>query len=195
MFIGGIAVIAHGVPRQTRDIDATVWGPAIRPEQLIATLGKAKIGLRPDYSAEIAKRSQVLLMRHEPTDIDLDIAFSWFPFEREAMDSAVEIKFKGVPICIARPEDLILFKATAWRNRDRDDIERLLTLHGHTIDAERVLDLVRQISQALEEPQRAVIIERMIGEARELSSPPPPSPAAASPPPRRPRSRRRSPRR
>lgn len=29
MIIGGIAVIAHGVLRQTRDIDATLWGPEI----------------------------------------------------------------------------------------------------------------------------------------------------------------------
>jgi hypothetical protein len=41
----------------------------------------------------------------------------------------------------------------------------LLTLHADTINTERVLDLVRQIGEALDDPQRAVILERMIREA------------------------------
>jgi predicted nucleotidyltransferase len=166
MFIGGIAVIAHGVLRQTRDIDAALWGPAIRPEELIPLLAKARIKPQSKDSLEIALRSQVLLMRHEPTNVDLDIAFSFFPFEREAIARAVEKEFDGVPICIATPEDLIIYKATAWRDRDRDDIEHLLTLFGPTINADRVLDLVRQIGEALDDPQRAVILERMIREAQ-----------------------------
>ena len=166
MFIGGIAVIAHGVLRQTRDIDVSLWGPAIRPEELLPLLAKARIKPRQENSLEIARRSQVLLMRHEPTKVELDVAFSFFPFEREALERAVEVNFYGTPICIARPEDLIIYKATAWRDRDRDDIQNLLTLHGHTINAERVLDLVRQIGEALDDPQRVVIMERMIREAQ-----------------------------
>ncbi len=103
-------------------------------------------------------------MRHEPTQVDIDLAFSFLPFEREAIDRAKKVNFHGVPICMALPEDLIIFKFTAWRERDRDDIERLLTLYGHQIDTERVLDLVRQIADALDDPERAVILERMIGE-------------------------------
>jgi predicted nucleotidyltransferase len=98
--------------------------------------------------------------------VELDIAFSFFRFEREAMDRAVETEFDGVPICVATPEDLIIYKATAWRDRDRDDIRNLLTLYGHKINTARVLDLVRQIGQALDDPQRAVVLERMIREAQ-----------------------------
>jgi predicted nucleotidyltransferase len=105
-------------------------------------------------------------MCHEPTGIDLDIGFSWLPFEREAIDRATEVVFNGVPICIATPEDLIIYKAGAWRERDRDDIERLLTLFGPTINADRVLDLVRQIGEALDDPRRVVILEQMIRDAQ-----------------------------
>jgi predicted nucleotidyltransferase len=166
MVIGGIAVIAHGVPRQTQDVDATLWGPAIHADHLLPLLAKAKIRPRPEHSAEVARHTQVYLMRHEPTEVDLDIGFSWLPFEREAMDRAIEVVFNGVPICIATPEDLIIYKAGAWRDRDRDDIERLLTLYASTIDTERVLGLVRQIGEALDDPQRVVILERMIREAQ-----------------------------
>ena len=71
----------------------------------------------------------------------------------------------GVVIRAATPEDLLIYKATAWRDRDRADIERLLTLHGHTINTERVLGLVRQIGEALDDPQRVVIMEQMIRDA------------------------------
>lgn len=86
--------------------------------------------------------------------------------EREAIDHATEIDFDGIPIRIATPEDLIIHKAAAWRDRDRDDIERLLTIHGSTIDADRVLGLVREIGEALDDPQRAVVLEKMIREAQ-----------------------------
>ena len=166
MFIGGIAVIASGVARDTVDIDATLWGPAIRPEELMRRLARQKITPRRKDVLEIAKRSQVLLMRHRPTGVDLDIAFSWLPFERVAIDRAAHADFNGVEIRVAIPEDLIVYKAAAWRDRDRDDIERLLTIHADTIDTARVLDLVRQIGEALDDPQRVVTLEEMIRASR-----------------------------
>jgi len=166
MFIGGIAVVAHGIPRDTQDIDATLWGPAIRPEELVPLLAKARIFPKEDDAIEAVRHTHVLRMNHRPTNVDLDIAFSWLPFEREAIDRAIAIDFDGVPIRIALPEDLIIYKSAAWRDRDRDDIERLLALHGRTINADRVLDLVRQIGEALDDPRRVVILEQMIRDAR-----------------------------
>ena len=166
MIIGGIAVIGRGVSRDTSDVDAAVWGAAIEPAELLAVLARHQIMPREPDPLGFERQSHMLLVKHQPTGVTLDIAFSWLPFEREAMTRASEIDFQGVPIRAASPEDLIVYKATAWRNRDRADIERLLTLHGHTIDAERVLDLVRQIGQALDDPERAIILERMIREAQ-----------------------------
>ena len=93
MFIGGVAVIAHGVLRQTQDIDATLWGPVIRPQELLPRLAIAGITPRPEHSTEMARRSHVLLMRHDPTAVDLDIAFSFLPFEREAIERATQDRF------------------------------------------------------------------------------------------------------
>ena len=166
MFIGGIAVIANGVPRATQDVDATLWGPATRPEDLLPILADEGMMPQDEESLETVRHTSVLRMKHQSTGVDLDIGFSWLPFEREALDSALAREFQGIPVRIARPEDLIIYKSTSWRDRDRDDIERLLTLYGPTINAQRVLDLVRQIGQALDDPQRVVILERMIREAQ-----------------------------
>lgn len=51
---------------------------------------------------------------------------------------------------ITQPEDLIIFKAVAWRPVDQQDVERLLVLHGGQIDLERVRRHVRELGDALE---------------------------------------------
>jgi hypothetical protein len=61
--------------------------------------------------------------------VDVDITFGWLPFEREALDRAERLDLGGVVMPVARPEDLVIYKAVAWRDRDRADIERLLALH------------------------------------------------------------------
>jgi Nucleotidyl transferase of unknown function (DUF2204) len=166
MIIGGIAVIGRGIPRDTSDVDAVVWGAAIEPAELLDVLARHKIVPREADPLEFERDSHMLLVKYSPTGVTFDIAFAWLPFEREAMERAEEIDFKGVAIRAATAEDLIVYKATAWRDRDRADIQRLLMLHGHTINIERVLNLVRQIAEALGEPERAVILERMIREAQ-----------------------------
>jgi hypothetical protein len=61
MVIGGIAAIAHGVPRLTRDIDATVKGEGTELDDLCATLKKYDIEPRIADAIEFARRHQVLL--------------------------------------------------------------------------------------------------------------------------------------
>jgi len=72
---------------------------------------------------------------------------------------------EGVALRVAIPEDLIVYKAAAWRDRDRSDIERLLSLHWGGIDLPRVRGLVREIAEALGDLDRAsqfdAIIERV----------------------------------
>ena len=48
------------------------------------------------------------------------------------------------------PEDLIIFKAVAWRPQDQQDVERLLALYGSRIDLERIRRHVKELGEALE---------------------------------------------
>lgn len=162
MIIGGIAVIAHGVARQTIDIDATVWGASIRAEDLLPHLERHGIRPRIDDALTFARQQQVLLLRHDATGVPMEIAFSWLPFEKEAIDRADEIDFNGVVVRMARPEDLIIYKVAAWRGRDRDDIRRLLAIHRTAIDLTRVRALVAEICTALDDPERLEEFEAML---------------------------------
>lgn len=164
MVIGGIAVIAHGVARQTVDIDATIFAHQLDTSQALEALADWSIRPRIADALEFAERSQVLLLVHEKTKVTLEISLAFSSFEQEALKRAVAVDFGGVRIQVAIPEDLVIYKALAWRDRDRYDIEQLLTLHADHIDLERVRAFVREFAQILDTPERIPEFEQLLRE-------------------------------
>jgi hypothetical protein len=148
--IGGIAVIARGVQRLTRDIDVAVAGADISAAALAVELQRHGIVPRISDAVAFAQENQVLLVRHQATGVDIDVSLAWLPFELEALAAASLETLGGVRIAIAQPEDLIIFKAVAWRPQDQQDVERLVALYGSRIDVERVRRHVRELGEALE---------------------------------------------
>ena len=167
MIIGGIAVIARGVVRKTDDVDATVWGEQVDLDRLMDALRAHEIRGRIDDAVEFARRHQVLLLRHDPTGTPMEVSLGWLPFERDALDRAEKLDLAGVTVPIARAEDLVVYKAVAWRDRDRDDIRRLIELHGRTMDLERVRGFLRAFAEAMERPERIGEFDRLVAEAME----------------------------
>lgn len=162
MLIGGLAVIARGVPRDTDDIDATVWAAELDLPDLLGLLREEQIAGRiPDLEA-FARHSQVLLLQHQPTKTPLEISLAWLPFEKEAMARAETLRLGEARVPVALAEDLVVYKVVAWRDRDRADVERLLVAHRGSINLDRVTDLVRQFAEALEEPQRVEEFESLV---------------------------------
>jgi hypothetical protein len=154
MIIGGIAVIARGVPRQTIDIDATIAAADLDLDALLATLAAHHLTPRIENALAFARERQVLLLRHDPTGTPLEVSLAWLPFEMDALERATVVDFGGVTIRVATAEDLIVLKAVAWRDRDRGDIERLLLLHAAEVNLERVRALVGEFAAAIDEPER-----------------------------------------
>lgn len=138
MIIGGIAVIARGVPRHTDDVDATIQAEGLDLENLLAALADEGIVPRIPDALEFARRRQVLLLRHEPSDTEIEVSLAWLPFEIEALDRAEVVDFGDAQAPVARAEDLLVYKSVAFRERDRADIERLLELHANEINLRRV---------------------------------------------------------
>lgn len=165
LIIGGVAVIARGVPRYTGDIDATVWAPAVAPDRALEILQRQAIGPRIEDAAEFAKRHHVLLLRHEPTGVPLDVTFAWLSFEQEAIRAGEECDYAGVRIRVPRPEDLVIYKLAGARPRDLDDAEKLLLLHGAALDIPRIRRVVREFAEALEDPGRAEALESLLRKA------------------------------
>ncbi|MEO7730456.1 MAG: hypothetical protein ABIY55_05750, partial [Kofleriaceae bacterium] len=65
----------------------------------------------------------------------------------------------------AQPEDLIIYKAIAWRPQDQQDVERLLALHGARMDLARIRRHVRELGEAMEQDRLRdldVVIRRVL---------------------------------
>ncbi len=150
MVIGGIAIIARGFERVTKDVGVTFSGADISIKTLLDELQSVGIEPRIPDAAEFAATNQVLLVRHTATKIDVDVSRAWLPFELEAIACAGAIRLGGVSLPVARAEDLVIYKMIAWRPRDQQDVERMLLLHGATMDLDRVRRHVRELSEAIE---------------------------------------------
>jgi hypothetical protein len=100
---------------------------------------------RIDDAVAFAEQNQVLLFRHAETGIEVDISLAWLPFEEEAVAAAERLEVEGIRLPVARVEDLLIYKAIAWRERDRRDIRELLGLHHGKLDIDRVRETVAQL--------------------------------------------------
>jgi predicted nucleotidyltransferase len=134
MLIGGQAVLLHGRPRLTDDVDATL---GVGPDQLPAVLDAcAAIGLEPlpaDVPAFVAE-TFVLPTRHAPSAMRVDLIFSTLPYEAEAIRRAVRVRVGGVDVPFATPEDLLVHKMFAGRPRDLEDAVGVIRRQGAAID-------------------------------------------------------------
>ncbi len=158
MIIGGIAVIAHGVARTTADVDATLWldddGDLPR---IVAGLEHAGIEPRIADVLTFARTSRVVLLRHTESNVPLDLSLATLPFEREALEGAMERSFAGVSLRVASVEALIIYKMVAARPRDLDDVEQLLARHPSEVDLDRVRKTIEQFSELLEDSTRPIL--------------------------------------
>jgi hypothetical protein len=161
MVIGGIAVIAHGVQRMTTDIDAVVQGDAVSVRALIGVLRKHQIVTRIDDAEAFAAANLVLLTRHRPTEVDLDLSFGWTVFEHEALAARVSTRFGKVAAPMARVEELLVFKAMAGRPRDVDDAVALLTLYPH-VDLPRIRRCLVALAELAEAPELMLGFEQIL---------------------------------
>lgn len=152
MVIGGIAVIAHGVQRMTTDIDVVIQGDAVPVATLIDLLRGHRIVARIPEAEAFAATNLVLLTRHEPTQVDLDVSFGWTAFEREALAARVLTRYGKVAAPMAGVEELITFKVMAARPRDFDDAITLVTLYPG-IDFERVRRHVTTLAELAGAPE------------------------------------------
>lgn len=162
MLIGGVAVIAHGVRRLTDDVDVALWAEGIDLAGLVERLSRAKIEPRIENAVAFAKRTHVLLLRHRPSGIDIDLSLSFLPFEDAALDHPTPRELGRARIPVARPADLVVYKAIAARERDRSDIERLLEMHGDAIDLSAMRRRVEELGAALDRPEILIDLDRII---------------------------------
>ena len=149
VIIGGVAVSLLGVPRYTVDLDAVfLLDLDDVPELLVEA---AKLGIEPRISDPItfARKSRMLLLRHNPSGIDIDLSLGFLPFEIEMVDRSQMVEFGSIKLRLPTPEDLIILKAFAHRPKDILDIQSIAKSHPN-LDKERIRFWIEQFDKALD---------------------------------------------
>jgi hypothetical protein len=162
VIIGGAAIAALGRPRMTRDVDAVIFSPGIDLRNFVAA--GAQFGIVPRIADvwPFARDSRILLLRHEPSGLDLDVSLGALPFEDDMIRNAVTRTFGKTRMRFARPEDLLVMKALAGRDRDWLDIEGLLSVHKK-LDLKHVRQWLNSFAETLEMPEIVSEFERFAG--------------------------------
>lgn len=146
--IGGQAVLVHGEPRFTRDIDLTLGTSTDRLPELLA-LAKAEGWRVLVGNAEAFVAQHLVLPCEDATSgVRVDFIFGLTPFERQAVERAQAIEVAGSAVCFATAEDLLIHKLVAGRPRDLEDAAGVM-LKNPNLDRAYVRSWLEQFDRDL----------------------------------------------
>ncbi|MGI9016464.1 MAG: nucleotidyl transferase AbiEii/AbiGii toxin family protein [Euzebya sp.] len=143
LVVGGVAVVLHGHPRMTADLDLVVDLQRDNLQRALAALGELGLQPRLPVRAEqfadpelrrqwVEERNLMVFSMHDPTDPrrEVDI-FASLPFPWKEMHAdAIEIVVGSTVIPVVGRHHLISMKRQAGRAQDLADIEVLTRLEG-----------------------------------------------------------------
>jgi hypothetical protein len=146
MVIGGQAVLVHGEPRLTQDIDITLGAGPADIGDVIAACEALELETLPEDPAAFARRTFVLPAADPAIRIRVDFIFSTTPYERLAISRAVSVPVGGVSVPYASAEDLLIHKLFAGRPRDVEDARGVVARQGERLDWDYVERWAREFS-------------------------------------------------
>ena len=126
MVIGGQAVLLYGEPRLTRDIDVTLGIGVDGLAKVSEIFSTVPLRLLVADAGEFVARTMVLPTVHEESGIRVDFIFSFSPYERQAIERAVDVPLGRTRVKFASLEDVVIHKLIAGRPRDLEDIKSIL---------------------------------------------------------------------
>ena len=147
MVIGGQAVMIHGRLRVTEDVDLTLGVDSSEASQVLTVLGNVNLKPLVDQPCEFVTRTYILPMYAIDEQVRVDFAFSFTPYEMQAIEHGVTHNENGHPVRFASAEDLIIHKLFAGRPRDLEDIRGILARQQNKVDRMYLRDWIRQFSQ------------------------------------------------
>jgi predicted nucleotidyltransferase len=150
MVIGGMANIAWGSPRTTRDVDFTVAAEREDARDILAVLGHQVRSVTETLDACLD--NGVLPFIHR-SGIHVDLILSRHPYAQLAIDRAVAFQIENTPVKFCTPEDLILHKIISDREKDLSDVADLLRRRRDTLDRSYLEPRVRELALLLERPE------------------------------------------
>jgi hypothetical protein len=158
---GAQAVIVHGVPRLSADVDVTLALVPSDPTRFAADMQEAGFSLRVTDPGFV-NRTGVMPFVHEQTGMPLDIVLAGSGLEDAFLARAVTIDLGGTRAPFIAPADLIIAKVLAGRPKDIEDAAALYRLHRPTLDLVEIRQTMGQLEAALGQSDLVSALEAII---------------------------------
>jgi len=160
---GGIATILYGSGRSTIDIDLIVRVDIDSLEVAYKRFIEEFTPLKKD-PLEFFKRYYVLPVVHKRLGTKVDISAALSQFEQEAIRRSRRLRYGTVEASFCTPEDLILFKLVANRERDILDVKDIIMRIRNSLDVSYLRIHARDFVE-VDRPDIVEKLERLLQQA------------------------------
>ena len=161
-FIGGLALLRWGEPRETIDVDMTLL-TGFGPEEAFIRELLRGFEARIADPVDFALTRRVVLLR-SASGVGLDVALGGLPFEEEAVSRATEFEFvPGICLRTCLAEDLVVMKAFASRPKDWLDVEGVIIRQAGKLDWKYALRHLEPLVELKGAPEILVNLEKLRG--------------------------------
>lgn len=150
MLIDGQAVLVHGEPRLTRDVDVTLGAGPEKLPVILDWVGSSGWQVLIESPHDFVARTLVLPCLEPASGIRVDLIFSFSAYELQAIQRARQITVGKTAVRFASAEDLIIHKLVAGRPRDLEDV-RSVVLKNPGLDAGYVRRWLREFDKDRED--------------------------------------------
>jgi hypothetical protein len=129
LVVGGQAVIAHGYPRLTKDMDLLVRPTASNGSRILSALAEFGAGSEGLGTQQFEDPRTVLMLGRDPFRVDILTDIPGVTFE-EAWSSRIYVTLDAVKLPVIGKAELIKNKRAVGRLQDLADAEELEKIEG-----------------------------------------------------------------
>ena len=144
---GAVALAAHGIPRNTADVDMSVFVAEDEHDRLFDALERAGCLFDRAHAAGLLRRISLFTVRCGRIQVDLFVAFH--PHHGESLTRRVKLRCPdGRERWFLSAEDLAVYKLALSRPKDLMDLELLFAARAGAIDVAYVRRWIEAIAGA-----------------------------------------------
>lgn len=164
-FVGGLAVALRGESRTTQDFDVCLFTGFGGEQPIVRRIVESYESRDADPQA-FAARYRLLRIRHQ-NGTPGDIMMGALPFEESLISRATAEDFGGgLRLRIATPEDLIVMKCFAGRDRDWLDVTGIIARHIRELDLDYIRTWLPELLDIVGRPESMARLEALLGGRR-----------------------------
>ncbi len=159
---GAQAALMWGRPRLTTDVDVTVKC-SVTTDYLARALDARGFSLRIDATEAFIRTTRVVPLEHRASGLALDVVLAGPGLEDLFLERAVPIDVAGTVVPFISPEDLIVTKLLAGREKDIEDVRGVLSERGAVLDVNQIRTTLGLLEDALGQSDLMPVFDAELG--------------------------------